>query len=106
MELQTPMLNMGDSTQNSSVVARTAADGQEKKIPESSAVRTNRSLRRLHLLLLVLVVMVLITVLLSAVIAIKLGHMEQQMDHAQERLSENIQEAINVGVLQFHCFNV
>uniref|UniRef100_A0A0K0DJE3 TarH domain-containing protein n=1 Tax=Angiostrongylus cantonensis TaxID=6313 RepID=A0A0K0DJE3_ANGCA len=69
------------------------------EVPESSAVRTNRSLRRLHVLLSVLVVMVLIAVLLSAIIAIKLGHMEQQMDHAQDQLSKNIQEAINVGVL-------
>ncbi|KAJ1357975.1 hypothetical protein KIN20_016258 [Parelaphostrongylus tenuis] len=39
--------------------------------------------------------MVLIVVLLSAVIAIKLGHMEQRMNRDQDRFSKNFEETMN-----------
>ncbi|EPB79418.1 type I phosphodiesterase / nucleotide pyrophosphatase [Ancylostoma ceylanicum] len=51
--------------------------------------------RHLYILVAILLVMVLIGVIVTAVVAVRLGHMEKQVERAQAQLPRNVKEALD-----------
>ncbi|EYC34518.1 hypothetical protein Y032_0001g450 [Ancylostoma ceylanicum] len=87
----TPMVTTEGSVRNNGAILSVSSFSPEKGRQDVSAAR----FRHLYILVAILLVMVLIGVIVTAVVAVRLGHMEKQVERAQAQLPRNVKEALD-----------